>query len=74
MAYDGLVAKFTLASSFVSCLASSVMLVLCLVLPRRWQPSFPNAIILNLALAGTCTQSVILLFDFSHQKVKRSGL
>lgn len=52
MAYDELVAKVTLVGSFVSCVASAVMLAVCLVLPRRWS-AFPHALILNLALAGT---------------------
>lgn len=52
MAYDDLVARFTLAGSMTSCIATSFVLLSYLVF-RDQQHSFRHALILNLALAGT---------------------
>lgn len=51
MAYDDLVARFTLAGSMTSCIATSFVLLSYLIF--RDQHSFRHALILNLALAGT---------------------
>ncbi|KAG6355739.1 hypothetical protein INS49_003704 [Diaporthe citri] len=50
MAYDDLVARFTLAGSMTSCIATSFVLLSYLVF-RDQQHSFRHALILNLALA-----------------------
>lgn len=52
MAYDDLVARFTLAGSMTSCIATSFVLLSYLIF-RDQQHSFRHALILNLALAGT---------------------
>lgn len=52
MAYDDLVARFTLAGSMTSCIATSLVLLSYLIF-RDQQHSFRHALILNLALAGT---------------------
>lgn len=51
MAYDDLVARFTLAGSMTSCIATSFVLLSYLIF-REQQHSFRHALILNLALAG----------------------
>lgn len=51
MAYDDLVARFTLAGSMTSCIATSFVLLSYIIF--RDQHSFRHALILNLALAGT---------------------
>lgn len=51
MAYDDLVARFTLAGSMTSCIATSFVLLSYLIFQDQ-QHSFRHALILNLALAG----------------------
>lgn len=58
MAYDDLVAKFTLAGSMTSCIATSFVLLSYLIF-RDQQHSFRHALILNLALAGTLLPNVM---------------
>lgn len=52
MAYDDVVAKFTLAGSMISCIATFCVLVSYMVY-REELRSFRQALIFNLALAGT---------------------
>lgn len=57
MAYDDLVAKFTLAGSMTSCIATSLVLLSYFIF-RDQQYSFRHALILNLAAAGTPSPNV----------------
>lgn len=52
MAYDDVVARFTLAGSLISCIATCCVLVSYMVY-RDELRSFRQALVLNLALAGT---------------------
>lgn len=56
MAYDDVVAKFTLAGSMISCIATFCVLVSYTVY-REELRSFRQALIFNLALAGTYFES-----------------
>ena len=51
MAYDDLVARFTLAGSMTSCIATSLVLLSYFIF-RDQQYSFRHALILNLAATG----------------------
>lgn len=56
MAYDDVVAKFTLAGSMISCIATFCVLVSYMIY-REELRSFRQALIFNLALAGTYLES-----------------
>lgn len=57
MAYDDLVARFTLAGSMTSCIATSLVLLSYFIF-RDQQYSFRHALVLNLAAAGTPPPSI----------------
>lgn len=71
MAYDDLVAKFTLAGSMTSCIATSFVLLSYLIF-RDQQHSFRHALILNLALAGTLHPNAndVSLSGVSHRPLE----